>query len=221
MYGLKVLKGNYCRYYEPYCLDSKLKGNTLELGIKTPILRKRIPCPLNLSSLGWSCISLSPPPQRIGLCNSPFWAHRLSKTQIFPSAGGESPIHVLTTRWASFVVSVKIRHSHQEGGCLAFTARQRSGRPLPWSISCSRLDNALGLIRHGVFCVCGSTTRWVYVFISVYWVMSIIKMKIQIKQWLCSVSSRQYHMYTQYWSHGQCISFIEIEIRQKIIHADC
>ena len=66
------------------------------------------PYPTNPSPFVWSPICLSPPPQWIRLCISPFSARRLFQTQTFQSGGGASRIHGSTTRPASFSVSVNV-----------------------------------------------------------------------------------------------------------------
>ena len=47
-----------------------------------------------------------------------------------PSGGGAFRVHISTTSWASFAVSVKLRHYHKKVGHLTFTAKQRAGHPL-------------------------------------------------------------------------------------------
>ena len=75
---------------------------------QSPIWNIRGPCPPNLFSFGWYPISLSPPPQKIVICSSPFCAHCLHETKTFPLEGGASRVHGLTTHWASFSVSFQV-----------------------------------------------------------------------------------------------------------------
>ena len=148
-------------------IDLKTKGNTIELGIQITILQKSSTCPPNPYYLVWSTIYLSPPPQRIWLFSSPFHARRFYKIQTFPSIGEASHVHVSTTRRASLAISVKLRCSHQEVGCITFTYLQRTRWTSLWGVSSSRLNNALGVLCRGVSCVHGSTTRQASVSISV------------------------------------------------------
>ena len=129
-------------------MDSKLKGNKIELGIQTPVLQKISPCPPNPSSFGWSPIRLSPPPQQIGLFISPFCARCLRQTQKFPSGRGVYTVHGSTMRQASFAVSIKLRCYRQEVGRLAFTSWQRAGRPSPWGVSRLRINKNPGVRLH-------------------------------------------------------------------------
>ena len=126
-----------------------------------PILRKSSHFPQIMSFFGCFLIRLSPPPQKILLygfflrLKSPstsdipimrwvFWHSRLNnvlvvvqhqrQTQTFPSGGGASRVHVLTTRCAPFAV-----------GCLKFTDLKFFGRPLPWGVLHLWINNALGV----------------------------------------------------------------------------